>query len=182
MRDIILFFLGVEIGIDFMRGFTLLELIIVTLIIGILLTLTTLSLDRNSAQRDGERQARFMVDRLQLGCERAILQGELMGVYFSTQGYAFYDWQESQWQLNTDDSLFQAQSWPKGWQIRLWIEKQPVDLTDLSDKKLPQVLCSPSGENTVFELYLDYEFDPNSTSKVIVYSEGWGEIDIKFTR
>jgi general secretion pathway protein H len=158
-----------------MSGFTLLEVIIVTLIIGILLTLTTLSLEQNSAQREGERQARWMVDRLQLGCERAILQGQLLGVYFSATGYAFYQWREAQWQLNVDDPLFEAQSWPNGWQARLWIEQQ---LIDFIEKKTPQVLCLPSGESTVFELHLNPEDHRASTSTVTIYSKGWGEIDL----
>ncbi|OUD12928.1 type II secretion system minor pseudopilin GspH [Thioflexithrix psekupsensis] len=160
-------------------GFTLLEVVIVTLIIGILLTLTTLSLERDGAQREGERQARRMVDRLQWGCERAILQGRLLGVYFSATGYAFYQWREAQWQLSTDDPLFETQSWPNGWQTRLWLEQQPVDFTE---KKIPQVLCSPSGESTVFELHLKHESDTYSTSSVIIYSEGWGEIGIKYVK
>jgi general secretion pathway protein H len=67
------------------RGFTLIEILIVTIILGIALALTVANLQSDDRQT-AQREARALMLTLQSVQDRAILGGRALGVSFSTEG------------------------------------------------------------------------------------------------
>jgi general secretion pathway protein H len=148
------------------RGFTLLEILVVIVIIGVIVSIATLStgvLGRDSQVEDAAR--RFWAV-LQEAREEAELQGREAAVFVSTGAYEFlrFDQRRNQWLLIDDDPLYRARELAPGLRHRLWLDGREVvlepELPDRSDqdehlKQPPQVMVLSSGEIVPFELHLE---------------------------
>jgi general secretion pathway protein H len=71
-----------------MRGFTLIEIVIVVLIIAITLALVSVNLQRGDENRVRDEVDRLVL-RLHAAQDEAILQGQVLVVLFSNDGYRF---------------------------------------------------------------------------------------------
>ncbi len=141
------------------QGFTLLEVMVVVVIISILLTFVTLSVNNNNAMRQVQLEAERITYLLQLAQEQAILQGQTIGVELLPRGYRFYQLRANTWQsLNRDDTFFNRQL-PPAMSFSLYSEDRAVLLDDIDP--LPQLLLLSSGELVPFRvlLHLDSEAD-----------------------
>lgn len=136
------------------QGFTLLELLVVMLIIGILLRLATLAIDSNPA-RLLEQEAKHLAALLTLAHQEAMLQGREMGVAVETTHYQFYLWQNTGWQLLKQDDLFHPQTLPTGLQAALSLDETPLALGATLTEK-PHLLLLSSGEITPFKITLSF--------------------------
>jgi general secretion pathway protein H len=137
-------------------GFTLIELLVVLVLVGIILTFAVLSVGDGGKGRQLELEARRINALLGLAAEEAILTSRQMGVEFSAAGYRFLYLGQGGWKPVTDDQTLRARSLPEGMRLELTVEDVGAKLpTEFDDKKAtPQVLLSPSGEQTPFELRL----------------------------
>lgn len=134
------------------RGFTLIELMVVLLLIGLAIGMVNLNLGGSE-----DRQARYFVDQLaallHYADENAALQGDLLGLQFNTETNG--DLQLS-WARNRGgdwlpaEPPFVTQTLPEFLALEVRVDDQPVDL--LKEAKTPQVIFSGSGEMTDFEL------------------------------
>lgn len=72
------------------NGFTLVELLVVILIIGVILSFTVISVSPNS--RDGmlKEESSRLLQLIKLASDEAILQSRSVGVRFQPEGYSFY--------------------------------------------------------------------------------------------
>lgn len=146
------------------KGFTLLEILAVVVIIGITITFASLSL----GSRAGEDRLASEAERLQallvLAADEAIVQGEEIGLLVAADGYAFYHLQENQWTAFEQGSL-RERSLPAGMTLYLASDGQedvqiplPKDQGKNPDKQpSPQILMLSSGELTPFVLQLRAE-------------------------
>lgn len=130
------------------RGFTLLEVMVVLVLIGIITSFALLSAGRGPQERLAE-EAQRLAALLQLQQQEAILASELRGIRFSRTGYALLRRDEkNNWQAPpAADSLIQRQL-PDDMTLGLWVEGQPVSLKN--PPKWPQVVLLASGEATEF--------------------------------
>ena len=137
-------------------GFTLIELLVVLVLVGIILTFAVLSVGDGGQGRQLELEARRVNALLGVAADEAILESRQMGVEFIGDGYRFLHLDQGQWSPVTDDRTLRARRLPAG--VRLELAVQGVDAklrTDFGKKeRAPQVLFSPSGEQTPFELRL----------------------------
>jgi general secretion pathway protein H len=93
-------------------GFTLLELMIVLVVVGIMLGLVTLNAlpsKQQALQRDAQRVALL----LQLAREEAIVRNKQVAFELDNEGYRFYVRENDEWQLLTDNDLFRARHFDK---------------------------------------------------------------------
>lgn len=129
------------------RGFTLMEIMVVLVLMGILTSLAVLSVGggpRDRLAEEGQRLAALV----ELQQQEAILTGEIRGVQFGRQGYAILtlDEQGTWGPPEATDTLIRHEL-PEDITLGLWVDNRPAPLEKSS---FPQVLLLNSGEATEF--------------------------------
>lgn len=142
-------------------GFTLLEVLIVVLLMGIILSFASLKLDSNEEERTLNREAYRVQALLELTKDEAILQSREYGIRFEPTGYQFYTWTPPKWHIiSRQDEILRPREFPKHISATLELEGENFSLTSPEDnqskqtEKLPQILILSSGEITPFLLQL----------------------------
>ena len=144
------------------KGFTLVEILIVMLIITVVISLTVLSV--TSTGRDGQldEESRRIEGLVGLLHERALLEGRDFGLMIEPAAYGFvvYDTRRNLWMKLDQESEFRHRDLPKGISFQLQLDSQtvvikPID-TNLSNgaPPNPQIAIAASGEGTPFRLIL----------------------------
>ena len=129
------------------RGFTLIEVMVVMVLIGIITSFAVLSAGGGSRDRLAEEGQRLAA-LLELHQQEAILRGEVRGIRFTRNGYALLSQNDrGEWQAPTADHLLIRRDLPDDLTLSLWVENRPVDLRRAD---LPQVWLLNSGEVTEF--------------------------------
>jgi general secretion pathway protein H len=118
------------------RGFTLLEMLVVLVIIGVIVSLATLSfgvLGRDTQVQDQSERLATIMSQVQ---EEAELQGRQFGVLVESDGYEFliFDAVSQSWQPVSDDDFLQAVTFPDGLTAKLWLEGRPVVLKSHAER------------------------------------------------
>ena len=140
-------------------GFTLLEILVVLVIIGILTSMAVLSIGdrRGDILQDESRRILALIN---LAREEAILEGREYGLGLWRGHYEFYELDEetSEWKPMTTDSHLRPRELPETLELLLEIENQEVVLDAKAPDK-PQILILSSGETTAFRLTFEPEDD-----------------------
>ncbi len=159
---------GGSYGFDLRRahhGFTLLELMVVVVLMGIILTFVVRSVGDGGRRDRIQLEAQRITALVELVGEEAMLKSALIGLRFVEHGYEFMRYSEQQWQTVDDDGLLKPRQLDAAMEIQLQVEGLRVELTeverfdDAQEEPAPQVVFLPSGERTPFELLLRYEDD-----------------------
>ncbi len=108
------------------KGFSLLELLVVIVIISILFTFTTLAIRGTSPEELIEVEAQRLDRLLQLGLEEAILKGQEYGLEFSPDSYRFLLYIEDSWVPLEEDKLLRQRQLPENMEFELAIEQIDV--------------------------------------------------------
>lgn len=152
-------------------GFTLLEILVVVLIIGIVLTLATLTL-RDDIHERLKTEGRRLAALLTLASQETVLQGAEMAVAFSPQGYRFQVLEEDKW-VDAEDPVLRKRQLPED--LALFIEVDgdaPGGNGKDEDAQEPRVYLFSSGEMTPFTATLK---DRNSTATYQMSADFGGE-------
>jgi general secretion pathway protein H len=136
---------------DIQRGFTLIEVMVVIVIIGILINFVTLSMGRNSPQDQLKTEAQRLSSLIGLASEEALLRSALIGVDIGEEEYSFVRLEEGTWQP-MDDNLFRARQLPAGMEFTIASSQQEGE--DDEEENIPEIILLNSGEMTPFELKL----------------------------
>jgi general secretion pathway protein H len=114
----------------FSRGFTLIEILVVIVIIGVIVSMATLSVNLLGRDSQVEEQARRFWAVLRQTREEAELQGLNIGVYFAAEEYEFLrlDALTNMWVSITDDKLYATRQLPEGLRYRLWLDSREIVL------------------------------------------------------
>lgn len=139
-------------------GFTLVEILVVVVIIGILSVGAVLSLGViTGGDRELERERDRIVAVTDYLREQAQLQNREFGMRVFTGGYEFLAWdvRTARWEAVQDDPLLRTRELPAGLETRVLVEGRPVVLPQREDEDpAPQILLFSSGELNSFELTL----------------------------
>jgi general secretion pathway protein H len=141
-------------------GFTLIEILVVVVIIGVLSAGLVLSVTL-AGGRDGELQKESdrLYNLLKYAREQAELQTREYGVIFQDDNYEFvsYDVRRQQWRSVFEDDVLKLRRLPYGLDVKLKVETRPVVLKKPQDAKdkTPQVMVFSSGDMTQFEVTLE---------------------------
>ena len=146
------------------NGFTLLELLVVLVIVGILFSFAALSL---SARPDPTKQEAYQVQQLlNLALEDAILRGQIMGWTLTEQEHNFSRFKNQQWLALKQDNLLRNYKLNSELEYHLEIDGLPA-VTLAST--LPQVIFYPDATLSNFELTVQLKNTFNEGYKI--YSE-----------
>lgn len=145
-------------------GFTLIELMVVVVIIGVVIAATLLSLGGTGRDSQLEQERDRLAGLIEYVRERAALQTVEYGLRCETGDYRFamYDSRTGKWLEDPLDETLRARTLPAGLELALSIEDRPVVLPARTDAKrhdapkdlTPQVMLYSSGELTSFKLTL----------------------------
>lgn len=139
------------------NGFTLLEVMVVLLLIGILTGFAVLSVRGVSEDERLAEEARRLAALLEFNHQEAVLGGEERGVHFEENGYTFMILNRTkEWVPVQDSPLLTRHQLPRDFNIDLWVDGRLVDLGEPSPS--PQILLLSSGESTDFKLVLGAEY------------------------
>ena len=144
------------------KGFTLVEVLIVMLIITVVISLTVLSVTSTGRDSQLDEESRRIEGLLGLLHERALLEGRDFGLRIGPTAYEFvaYDTRRNLWLMLDQEREFRHRELPKGITFQLQLDSQtvvikPID-RDLSNgaPPNPQIAIAASGEGTPFRLIL----------------------------
>ncbi len=139
------------------KGFTLLELLIVIVIIGIMGSLVTLSM-RSGTQGDQQRQeAERIVALFNLATQEAMVRGMPIAVECNRHGYRFLNLADGEWRTETGDAIFRERTLPVQMVLSLMLDKQPlalIETTISTTKPDPQIIFTPDGDMNLFDITL----------------------------
>lgn len=167
------------------RGFTLVEILVVVVIMAVVVSLAVLSIGvtgRDSQLDEESRRVKSLVDLLH---ERALLEGRDFGLRIEPSAYEFavYDPNNNRWLTIVGESEFRRRELPKGVNFVLELDSQVVvlkaiDRTFASDlpPAPPQLAIAASGEGTPFRLTLVREA---TQAKASVDGDAFGKTRIE---
>jgi general secretion pathway protein H len=143
------------------RGFTLLEVMVVLVLIGIIFSFAMLSVSRSDQDELMKREARRLATLISLANDEAVIRGQEFAIHFSETGYDFLVLQLEGWQAPQDDHLLKSYQLPKGMRVRIEVEGDPPGLGKQAKKaeetRTPQVYLLSSGEMTPFSATFEAE-------------------------
>jgi general secretion pathway protein H len=161
-------------------GFTLLEMMVVMVLIGIIFSFATLSMRGDDVAVLMKQEAQRMETLVNLASDEAVIRGEELAVRFRDDGYEFLLLGDAGWQT-AQDGLLKDYSMPADIELRLDVSG---DLPVFSGKEKdeeessPQVFILSSGEITPFSVVFqsglskhEYLLDTSILGTVTVTSE-----------
>lgn len=154
------------------RGFTLLEILVVVVIIGILTTFATLSIGNRALDDRMEVEARRLTELFKLAREEAEFKGRDIGFATTQEGYQFLVLSDDgKWQPYTEAMPLRPRAMPDPFFVELQVEgRAPLEQ---SKTLKPQAMFLSSGEVTEFRLNIRapqtsafYRVDVDATGKI----------------
>ena len=140
------------------RGFTLIEVLVVVIIVGVVVGTATLAIT-GSGSRELENAARRAEVRIRLACERALYSGQDLGFSLREGALSFGYLLPDRWLRVTDtpDEALRERTLGDAISIAVSRDGLPVLTETDDDPSKPQFVCYASGEMTPFEMTLARE-------------------------
>ena len=164
-------------------GFTLIEMMVVLVIIGIVVSTVVLSIKTDDIEEYMEIEMRRVQALLNLARDEAVLQGQEISLTVEENKYSFETLGEEGWRPITGDRVFRDRQVMAGTELSLVVDDLEINLgqnqeetEDQADKqRKPRIYILSSGEIMPFELILRTE---DQTIEFRVKVEGDGEIKL----
>lgn len=147
-------------------GFTLLEVLVVIVIVGIITSMAVISVKVLGGDHEMDQEAARLQAILLQSREDAMLVGTDVGLRVDTTGYDFlrYDSRKDLWQTVSDDPMLRPRALPDGLTLTLRLEGRDVVfrknesqqslLKDAEPLIEPQVVVQASGDLVPFDITL----------------------------
>ncbi len=172
-------------------GFTLIEILVVVVIVGIVMTVAILSLSLAGDDRPMRREARRFMSLVDVAQDEALMQGREFGLELMTDSYRFveYDPIGNQWSEIFGDDQLRLRQLPEQMVFELFLEDRQISLdveaAEMQDNDdnasfrgidhyTPHILIFSSGDRTPFELRIVRLLDDQS---VVLQGDLLGKID-----
>jgi general secretion pathway protein H len=176
----------------FDKGFTLIEILVVIVIVATVLSVALLSFGILGNDRDLRTEAKRFVALTEVVQDEAAMQGREFGIELMTAGYRFveFDAYTSQWADVPGDEVLRLRALPDNVEFELFLEDKPILLEDdpapfddpeeqsnraATDLYSPHLLVYSSGDATPFELHIWRRQDD---SRVMLRGDALGAVEI----
>jgi general secretion pathway protein H len=143
------------------KGFTLVEILVVVVIVAIMISLAVLSIGVTGHDNQLDEETRRIEGLMSLLHERAILEGRDYGVRIEPSSYEFvvYDTRRDLWLTFDEEAQYRHRDLAPGLAFQLLLDAhvivlKPVDKTLKDAPPPPQLAIAASGEGTPFRLTL----------------------------
>ncbi len=173
-------------------GFTLIEIMVVVIIIGIIVSAAFLSMGSVRNDRDLTTEAQRLIALAAVAQDEAAMQGREFGIELLTSGYRFveFDGFTGQWADVPGDELLRERKLSEGLEIELFLEGKQILLDDdpapfedpnasgtraATDIYAPHLLIFSSGDTTPFEVQISKAVND---LRVVVRGDALGLVEI----
>lgn len=129
------------------RGFTLIELIVVILIIGLLITMATISVT-TSTDKSLETEAKRFASLVKLASDESVMNVRPIAVQVAKQTYQF----SIAGEVESEDPIFRPREVSDHIHMNVVIEDEKVDFESLEEGSFANIYILPSGEMTPFSV------------------------------
>ena len=135
------------------RGFTLLELLVVMVMMGLMTAAAISTINYVFTDDTAEKHSERLAALVELASEEALLTGRELGMRIDDDGYAFYQFDEraQAWSAINEQKVFRNRTFPDHIEISLRLEGQAVvlapDSEDSEDDQEEDASESESGNN-----------------------------------
>lgn len=130
------------------QGFTLLEILIVVMIIGVMTTVFLVTLESDRHDQVNTEAQRFAA-LLRLASQESLLGSKDMTVEIFSDGYRFLVSDQDQWQV-LNDRLLAPRQLPEGLAFAIQLEGIAAQINDATTDVVPRIYLYPTGEMTPF--------------------------------
>jgi general secretion pathway protein H len=167
------------------RGFTLVEILVVMIIMAIVISMAVLSIGVTGRDTQLDQEGQRIEGLLNLLHDRATLEGRDFGMRVLPNGYEFvyYDTRLARWRRLDQDREFRHRDLPAGVSFQLELDSQvvvlkPIDpnLIDDTAPPPPQIAVAASGDATPFRLSL---LRADTQARVSVSSDTNGKLTMQ---
>lgn len=178
------------------KGFTLMEVLLVVLLMGLAAAAVTLSMGGAGKDRALEKTAQQFKQAVELVLDETVMSGDFLGIVVEPDHYKFVLYDEGKWQPLKNDRLLGEREMEPDVEMTLVVEGLPlvqddeeensgftddgpfIEKTDEEKKKFPepQILLFPSGEMSAFELTFSGRDDSGNYVDVKVIGDAFGRI------
>jgi general secretion pathway protein H len=172
------------------RGFTLVEILVVVVIIATVVSIALLSINVAGDDTELDQERRRIASLIETIQDEAVLQGREFGVEIMTSSYRFveFDPLARQWSEVPGDDLYRLRRLPEGLEFELYIDDRRIDLKNDPDRLadaekrrsagvdpyIPHLFVFASGESTVFELHI---VRPELDRRLILRGDVLGQLE-----
>ncbi len=133
-------------------GFTLIEVMIVIVIIGLMSSLVLLNMP--ASEKTAREQAEELAARLALAARSAVLSGETVGVTMTSDGYGFLRRRATGWEQYSLIPEKPWMDWVDHSQVRLTLEGEAVKLPSRKADATPILYFTTTGDSPAFSITL----------------------------
>lgn len=173
------------------RGFTLIEILVVIVIVATVISIATLSVGLLGEDGELDEERMRLATVIETVQDDALLQGREFGVEIMTSSYRFveFDPLTRLWVEVPDDELYRLRYLPEGLEFELFIDDKRIDLEndpkklDDADKPMlsagakpyvPHLFVFASGESSAYEIRL---WRPQTNQERIMRGDILGQIE-----
>lgn len=154
------------------NGFTLIEILVAVVIIGIVMSVAVLSLSLAGDDREVTKETRRLTSLIEVAQTDAMMQGRDFGIEFMSGAYRFveFDVENNRWVEPLGDDSLKLWQLPEDYEVTLYVEDRKILLDPepkalATDERNPQAEYLPhlfvfsSGDSTPFELLITRRSD-----------------------
>ncbi|MCL1115066.1 type II secretion system minor pseudopilin GspH [Shewanella basaltis] len=178
-------------------GFTLLEVLLVALLMGLVAAAVTISMSVAGPEQALKKQAQRFMSATEMVLDESVLSGQFIGIVIDEHEYQFVFYKEGEWTPVEQDRLLATQQMEPGVMLDVVIDGMPLTQEDEQDESWfdepfideeseeekkkhpePQILLFPSGEMTPFELNFATVDDELKPVNVLVVGDALGRLTL----